>query len=98
MTMEELGNAIGKNKVYISRLEGNKVKTLKHDLIVPLCESLHIKPTDLFDNFDEFGNYEKVTPEDFMKEVFDLLNKVNNISEKDKEKIKSDIEYICKED
>lgn len=98
LTMEELGEKIGKNKVYISRLENNKVKTLKHDLILPLCDALGIKPTDLFENFDEFGNYEEVTPNDFMKEVFDLLDKVNNISEKEKDKIKADIKYICGDD
>ena len=29
LTMEQLGNAIGKNKAFISRLENNKVKQLK---------------------------------------------------------------------
>ena len=78
MTMEQLGKAIGKNKVFIHRLENNKVKTLKDDTIVPLANALNIPVMALFDGWDFNGNQienEQTTQEEFEQEVYTLLSK-----------------------
>lgn len=102
LTMEQLGDAIGKNKTFISRLENNKVKTLKNDIIEPLASVLGIPIISLFENFDETGNkidsVDKITPEEFLFEVKTLMNKTTNLSEQEKEHLLSTLNFICSDD
>lgn len=99
LTTEQLGNAIGKNKAFISRLENNKVKTLKHDLIEPLANVLGIPVIALFEGFDEHGNaknnVEEVSPKEFAAEVIQLLNKTTNLTEQQKQYLINTLEIIC---
>lgn len=102
LTMEQLGNAIGKNKAFISRLENNKVKTLKNDIIEPLSNALCIPVIALFEDFDENGNAKKkaeqVTPREFVYEVKYLLSKTNSLSEQQKQYLLNTLEIICNEE
>lgn len=101
LTTEQVGNALGKNKAFISRLENNKVKTLKHDLIEPLAEVLGVPVIALFEGFDSNGNAkqtcQEISKDDFYKEVKFLLSKTENITEQQKEYLLKTIEFICKE-
>lgn len=73
-TMEELGEIIGKNKAYISRLENNKVRTLKHDMMGPLAKALDVPLIELFSKFDSNGDEICLLTEDeFIQEVLVLL-------------------------
>lgn len=102
LTMEQLGNKIGKNKAFISRLENNKVKTLKSDAIEPLANALGIDVIDLFDGFDENGNKSsfatEVTPEEFANEVRKLLSKTTNLTEQQKQHLLNTLDFICNTD
>ena len=102
LTMEQLGNMIGKNKAFISRLENNKVKTLKNDIIEPLANALSIPVIALFEGFDENGNkkdnVEEVTPQEFVFEVKELLSKTTNLTEQQKQHLMHTLEFICSED
>lgn len=99
LTTEQLGNAIGKNKAFISRLENNKVRTLKHDLIEPLANVLGIPVIALFEGFDANGNPKnnctEISKEDFYKEVKHLLSKTGNLSEQQKQYLMNTLEIIC---
>lgn len=102
LTMEQLGNAIGKNKAFISRLENNKVKTLKNDVIEPLANALGIPVIALFEGFDENGNkndsIEEVSPTEFVYEVQKLLDKTTKLTEQQKQHLMHTLEFICSED
>ena len=102
LTMEQLGKAIGKDKSFISRLESNKVKTLKNDTIEPLATALKIPIIALFEGFDENGNrkdnVEEVTPQEFVCEVRELLNKTTNLTEQQKQHLMHTLEFICSEE
>lgn len=102
LTMEQLGNAIGKNKAFISRLENNKVKSLKNDVIEPLADALGVPIISLFDGFDENGNKnvesQDVSPEEFADEVRSLLNKTNNLNEQQKQYLLNTLDIICNTD
>lgn len=102
LTMEQLGNSIGKNKAFISRLENNKVKTLKNDVIEPLASALGIPVIALFEGFDENGNkkdnVEQVTPEEFANEVKFLLTKTNNLTEQQKQHLLNTLDFICSDE
>lgn len=99
LTAEQVGNAIGKNKAFISRLENNKVKTLKHDLIEPLANVLGIPVIALFEGFDANGNAKptctEISKEDFYKEVKFLLSKTEDLSEQQKQYLLNTLEIIC---
>lgn len=98
MTMEQLGKTIGKNKVFIHRLEKNKVKTLKDDTIVPLANALGIPVMALFDGWDLDGNKietEQITADEFKNEVSSLLNKTTNLSEQEKTLLMQTLNLIC---
>jgi transcriptional regulator with XRE-family HTH domain len=99
LTTEQLGNAIGKNKAFISRLENNKVKTLKHDLIEPLANVLGIPVIALFEGFDENGNpketCKEISKEEFCKEVEYLLSKTENLTEQQKQYLLNTLDIIC---
>ena len=79
LTMEQLGNMIGKHKSFISKLESNKIKSLKNDSIKLLAEALDVPIVDLFKGFDADGisikdyKIEKISSEDFVTEVLGLL-------------------------
>ena len=102
LTTEQLGNAINKNKAFISRLENNKVKTLKNDLIEPLANALDIPVIALFKGFDEKGNAnENVTElskDEFANEIKFLLSKTTDLSENQKQHLMNTLEFICNDD
>ncbi len=102
LTMEQLGDAIGKNKAFISRLENNKVKTLKNDVIEPLANAFGIPVIALFEGFDENGNskdnIQQVTPKEFAYEVRELLEKTTNLSDQQKQYLLNTLEIVCNED
>lgn len=102
LTTEQLGNAINKNKAFISRLENNKVKTLKNDLIEPLADALGIPVIALFKGFDENGNAnEEVTElskDEFANEVKFLLDKTNVLSEQEKQHLLNTLTFICNDE
>ena len=102
LTMEQLGNAIGKNKAFISRLENNKVKTLKNDVIEPLANALGIPVIALFEGFDENGNKTdkatQVTPKEFKYEVNQLLDKTIDLTEQEKNLLLHTLDLICSDD
>lgn len=52
LTVQQLGDMIGKPKSYISNLENNKVKTLKHEMIEPLAKALEVPVIEMFKGFD----------------------------------------------
>lgn len=99
LTMEQLGNTLGKNKAFISRLENNKVKTLKNDLIEPLADALDIPVIALFEGFDENGNHNKeiteVTKDTFVNEVKFLLSKTSDLTEQQKQYVLNTLEIVC---
>lgn len=101
LTTEQVGNAIGKNKAFISRLENNKVKTLKHDLIEPLANVLGIPVIALFDGWDENGNQKQtcteISKEEFYKEVKFLLSKTESLSEQQKQYLLNTLNFICED-
>ena len=102
LTMEQLGSAIGKNKAFISRLENNKVKTLKNDIIEPLANALCISVIALFEGFDENGNskdtVQQVTPKEFVFEVKELLEKTTDLSDQQKQYLLNTLEIVCSEE
>lgn len=101
MSQEQLANLIGKNKNFISRLENNKVKSLKDNMIEPLAEALSVPIWALFDGFDETGKkieYEKISKEDFLAEVTLLLNKTENLTDQQKQYLLSNLEFICSDE
>lgn len=99
LTMEQLGNAIGKNKAFISRLENNKVRTLKNDIIEPLANALNIPVIALFEGFDEKGNAknttQEVTRQELAFEVKNLLDKTIDLSEQQKQYLLNTLDIIC---
>ena len=102
LTTEQLGTAINKNKAFISRLENNKVKTLKNDLIEPLADALGIPVIALFKGFDENGNANKdvteLSKDKFANEVKFLLDKTNVLSEQEKQYLLNTLEFICSDE
>lgn len=102
LTMEQLGNAIGKNKAFISRLENNKVKTLKNDIIEPLANALGIPVIALFEGFDENGykkdNIEEISSKEFVYEVKELLSKTTSLTEQQKQHLMHTLEFICSDE
>lgn len=98
-TMEQLGEQIGKNKAFISRLESNKVKTLKNDVMEPLATALGVPIISLFKDFDDKGfskvEFEQVSPKEFANEVISLLNKTSNISNQEKALVIQTLNVIC---
>lgn len=92
MTTEELGNKIGKNKTFVSRLETGKVKTIKYEMIQPLSEALGIPINVFFENIND-NVAEEITATEFKKEVKDLLDKTQ-ISDKDRSFINAIIDNI----
>ncbi len=99
LTMEQLGNAIRKNKAFISRLENNKVKTLKNDIIEPLANALGIPVIALFEGFDENGNakdnVKEVTRQELATEIKSLLDKTVDLSEQQKQYLLNTLDIIC---
>lgn len=99
MTMEELGKCIGKNKTFISRLENNKVKTLKHEYIDPLANALNVPVSALFKNFDETGyEVKEVTPKEFAQEVVSLLGQTSGINDQEKALLLQTLKLICSDE
>ena len=99
MTMEELGKCIGKNKSFISRLESNKVKTLKHEYIDPLANALNVPVGALFKNFDEAGyEVKEVTPKEFEQEVVSLLGQTTGINAQEKALLLQTLKLICSDE
>jgi transcriptional regulator with XRE-family HTH domain len=102
LTMEQLGNAIQKNKAFISRLENNKVKSLKSDLVEPLAKALDIPVMALFENFDEKGNSklktENITPKQLVFEVKCLLDKTIDLTEQEKQYVINTLDIVCSEE
>lgn len=98
-TMEQLAKIIGKNKAFISRIENNKVKTLKNDSIEPLANALDVPVIALFEGFDVDGNKtepKQMTPIEFAREVRILLARTK-LSEQKKELLLSTLNFICSE-
>lgn len=98
MTLEQLATAIGKNKTYVSRIENNKVKSLKDDVLLPLAEALGVSVMSFFDGFDENGNkIEKdiLSLEEFMKDVTVSLNKTNDLNDEEKALILHTLNVLC---
>lgn len=98
-TMEQLAKIIGKNKAFISRIENNKVKTLKNDSIEPLANALDVPVIALFEGFDVDGNkteQKQMTPIEFAREVRILLARTK-LSEQKKELLLSTLNFICSE-
>lgn len=96
-TMDQLARIIGKNKAYISRIENNKVKTLKSDSIEPLANALDIPVIALFDGFDTNGNrieQEQITQTEFVSKVKILLAKTDMEKQK-KDLLLSTLNFIC---
>lgn len=99
MTMDELGKRIGKSKTFISRLENNKVKTLKHDYIEPLANALNVPVGALFKNFDETGyEVKEVTAKEFAQEVVSLLGQTTGINEQEKALLLQTLKLICSDE
>ena len=97
-TMDQLAKLIGKNKAYISRIENNKVRTLKKDSIEPLAKALGIPVIALFDGFDTNGNRIKskeITSKEFANQVKTLLSQTNDLSEQQKQHLLNTLEFIC---
>lgn len=99
LTMKELGEKIGKNKTFIYRIEKNNVKTLKNDVMESLADALGIPVIALFKGFDENGNptdnIEEISPQDFLQEVKDKLDKTYSLTEQQKKHILNTLEFIC---
>jgi len=102
LTVEQLGTAIGKNKAFISRLENNKVKSLKNDLVEPLADALGVPVISLFKDFDEKGNFKKesteITPRQLIFEVECLLDKTTGLSDQQKQYVKNTLDIVCCEE
>lgn len=101
MTQEDLASQIGKNKNFISRLENNKVNSLKDYMIEPLAEALDVPIWALFDGFNSDGSkveYKQLTPDEFANEVKILLSKTKNMSEQKKQYVVNTVNFICKND
>lgn len=98
LTQEELGKRIGKNKQFIYRIENNKVKSLKDDVMQNLANVLGIPVIAFFKGFDIDGNpkenVEEITREDFIQRINELLEQTNDISEKEKQLITSTLNLL----
>ena len=80
LTVQQLGDMIGKPKSYISNLENNKVKTLKHEMIEPLAKALDVPIIEMFNGFDV--NAIKVQESEKGGTLDDLLDELNALMSK----------------
>lgn len=105
LTLEQLGDKIGKPKNFISRIENGKVKSLKDDTIKKISEALDIPIIEFFAGYDENGirksdkmELQEITASEFKEEVLHLLDKAV-MNEMDKGYFIQTLNMICdKED
>lgn len=96
LTLEQLGKMIGVNKGTISRWERNQINNMGIDKAKLLCEVLHLPPSIFIEGKDlNSTDFEEITPLEFKTEVIQRIQLVTNLTDKEKQKIISDIEFIC---
>ena len=89
LTMIELGYAIGVTNGTISKWERGQIKNMKRDKMEALCAVLGIPPMVLINGVDNNTNYEQITTTQFKTEVCDLLYKCTDLSDQERQIIKS---------
>ena len=97
LTLAQVAEAVGVSAITVSRWERNEIKNMKIDKIEALAFVLGIPPISLFEGFDENGNkieFEKISSHQFKAEVQNLLSKCDDLSEQERQIIKSVISTI----
>lgn len=99
LTLEQLGKRVGVSKMTVLRWESGEIKNIKSDKIEKLANALGVPVIALFDGFDENGNaknnIEQVSPQQFINEVSQLLNKTTNLTEVEKQYLLTTLNMIC---
>jgi transcriptional regulator with XRE-family HTH domain len=101
-TLEQLGKRVGVSKMTVLRWESGEIKNIKSDKIEKLANALDIPIISLFKDFDDNGikidGADEISPEQFMSEVEELLNKTANLSEQHKQHLLSTLKFVCSDD
>ena len=91
LTLEQAGKLIGVSKVTYRDYELNNIKSARMDKMKAIADFLELSPEDLFN--DE--KLEKVSKQEFAKEVVSLLNKTGGLAEQEKALIVQTLNLIC---
>ncbi len=94
LTMIQLGDAIGVTNGTISKWERGQIKNMKRDKMESLCNVLGIPPMVLINGVDDNICYEHITSAQFKNEVSGLLCKCSDLSDQERQIIKSVIATI----
>ena len=96
LTLEEVAAAVGVSKGTVSKWERGHIMNMGRDKIEALCSTLNISPVVLVKGTDENVETEEITRTQFKKEVSNLLYKCTDLSDQEKEILKSVINTIDK--
>lgn len=97
MKQIDLANKIGVNRAIISQYLSGKYKP-KHDRIYELSKVLNVSPAWLMGYDVPIDRGNEISPMDFMHDVLPLIDKITNITEKEKQMMKDSIRFICDEE
>ena len=98
LTLKQVGDAVGVSDVTVSRWERNEIKNMRIDKIQSLASILRVSEIDFFNLMDKDNDglhVERITNDEFAKEVKNLLNKTTNLSEQQRQYLLSTLDFIC---
>jgi transcriptional regulator with XRE-family HTH domain len=101
LTLKQVGDAVGVSDVTVSRWERNEIKNMRIDKIQSLAAILGVSEIDFFNLMDAnetMFKIERITRNDFVKEVKVLLNKTDNLSEQKRQFIFNTINLVCSDE
>lgn len=96
LSQEQLGNKIGLKKSAIYKMEKGLTVNPKRSTVEKLATIFNVSGSYILCMTDnEQTNVESITPKEFETEVKNLLSKVNDLNEQQKNHIISTLEFIC---
>ena len=96
LTLEQAGKLIGVSKVTFHAYELNKIKSIRMDKLTAIANFLEVSPEELFYATKDDIYNEKITSDEFLREMRMLLNKTEELSEQEKQICMSNIDSLIK--
>lgn len=97
LTLDDIAKFVGVGKSTVSKWERGFIKNMKRDKVNSLSTILDIDPLVFIYGTSEDIEMEQISPLEFKTEVLNLLQKTTNLSDKEKEMLITNIEFICNE-
>jgi transcriptional regulator with XRE-family HTH domain len=98
LTQTDVAKYIGVSTNTVSKYERNIIENMGRDKVLALSKLLDIPTIAFIEAIEDKPNVEKVTPQEFVCEVKELLSKTTNLTEQQKQHLMHTLEFICSEE